>query len=323
MKIIKHVTHQSIDCLFKAAFQDDIKYVWMRPPYEVSKDDPRYAVLEPIFTHDAERLGEYVDTETEYDWVIIDDPFSMQMAKQLRAKRYLFYVHMSDHQESLIDDLKALHERSSIIAVAPTEHKRSTFKSYFPIGGDDIKVIHPAVWEGLFQVPISKKRNGRILLITNNLQKRVKRYPESMPCIQTLFSRFNHWIDVYGRKTNTSHSRGFPWRPYSKGLCKDVRPLNNYQTAVFPLIHDSPAIAMLDCMALGIPVVTMPREGFRETNDGCFVANTTDEFMDHVHDLLQDIDTAVECGKQARDNVDVRFDSKTWCDKIKDFMGVL
>jgi hypothetical protein len=318
VKIIKHITHQSIDCLFKTAFGDDIQFVWMTTPFDLSKHDQRYAFCEPIFTSGIDNLDAYIDTKIEYDWVIIDNPTSMELAKRLKAKHYLFYIHSYKHDDALISDLIKLNDKTPIVAVAPSRHKKGTFKGYFPIASNDCKVIWPAVWDGIFEAKRGEP-NGRILLITNNLHNRVEMYPESMEYINPLFAKYGDLIDVYGRNTDSSRSNGMIWKPYAKGLCKDICTLCNYQVAVFPLVHWSPAIAMFDCMAMGIPVVTTIREGFaNEDGDGFYAASNPVDFCNYVGMLIKS--DANQRGITAKIYAEAVYNTGYWCRDIKEFM---
>ena len=164
-------------------------------------------------------------------------------------------------------------------------------------------------------------RIKRVLLLINNVENRLSLYPKSS---HNFFALINNWgqsIDLFGRSKQLLIELGM-LSPFTRGFSYNVKDLYNYYVAVFPLLHTSPQLATLECMAMGIPCITSPREGFPENEHGksYFLAKKPQDFDWYLNELFSNADFSKRVAYAGREFVKKYYNADDWRSNVLSFL---
>jgi glycosyltransferase involved in cell wall biosynthesis len=99
--------------------------------------------------------------------------------------------------------------------------------------------------------------------------------------------------------------------------------LSKYAVGLYPMPHVAPSLSLLETMAMGIPCVTHPREGFSEKNHGVsyFLAEKKEEYQKYLSILLHDNDLNKSMSEWSRRFVARNYSMKRWKRAIELSLG--
>ncbi len=292
MNIVKLAGHLTVDLLFRRAFPEMTVLDLDAGEWIPNREDWRYKVVGPKFfpirSHVEDKLlsacavGWSLKKELKMfapDVFIVDDFFGLMVAKEVRAKRIVFYCHAdytsegNPHNEFQRHALSALEAAPTIY---PTQSKKEANRSWRV--GHPSAVIPLGLPDESFVTP-STRRNGRACIVRQNVVDRLKLYePEKFqPLFGEVCTRMQDTLDVYGDNGEWPDGYG---SPTLKGWVSPISDLRDYSVALEPFGNRSVSMCQLELMAACVPLVTYPREEFdRKDSRAYLIAETPDEFV--------------------------------------------
>jgi len=335
LKAVKHSCHLGIDSLFKYTFGDDLKFFQIPAIFWVPDKNPLYKLCNPkriSISKDQNWLTSVIfEVKKLHDTYDIDlfiwDDYNNVSYKTLfnNVKQTLFYCHghyLNDFSKNTIHKVfKDGWLKEHPLMIFPTLDKKESFATWYDLDEERCLVQPMAVYKHVLAEAPSKKKNGKLLSMGNGIYDRANLYPEhrdmSIDIIENLIKNYKDNFHIAGFNEHEE------WKSNCIGFVEDVCSLKNYSIGIYPLGHRSPSVSLLETMALGIPCITMPREGFGEEENGksYFIARNYLEFSAYIRKIKKDPRIAKSIGLNGREFINKNFSPDKWKENVLKFVG--
>lgn len=331
MRITKLVGHVGIDLLLKRAFPEmevlDL-YMGENAP---ARHDWRYAAVEPREIHVLGDTGDTVMAACAIgysltrsgverpDVFIVEDALSLLIARQLRARRLVWYCHGDFSSEGNPHNAfirHALSEMGDAPSIYPTEYKRRVNATWREEHSS--LVVPMAVPDAAF-VPVETKRNGRACMARNGLMEKSRLYDAEriVPLLDGVVIGLGAALDIYGHNgLDAAFGSGAK-------VCGEIVPISRvsgYSVGVEPFGNPSVSMAQLEMMAAGVPVITYPREEFDQISCAYVTATETQEFIEQACWLIENEVEANRIGTTGQEYVRELYSETAWKERVRDFI---
>jgi hypothetical protein len=320
----------AVDVLFKETLKERIKfYCYMPRPTtkRLQGLDFRYHFCAPTFYANPSSIPITDKTRNDITLYICSNLATFDLHILFPAATWmLFFVHNSVYTNEMKQRLLQYKRKRNIAFVFPSQHKQDEFAGWFPLHDTPSVVIHHSllpIFFDSFDSTIS--RNNRILLLCNNIDNRLKLYPDSSRILEPILHAWAHNIDLVGRATTLKSNKELFLSTLYSHFETNMSNLRPYSTAIFPLLHPSPGFNIIESLALGIPVITTERETLpkKYSNAAYFIANTGEEFNYYINNVLTDAGVCQRISASGHLFAKTHFHSEQWAIKLTSFLKSL
>lgn len=314
LRIGKFLCHAATDVLYRKALGMDVVFFHvLRKPW--APEDWRYQAINPV------RCESPRDIQGSFDYFIVDDHDTLEhlIASKIAYRKLLWHCHGLYHKDAGMRDYLT-RRLKGLPTIFPSCAKQLSVGAWIKPSASVVLGV-ASTSEGF---SFSNLRNGRAIVIGNDMKAKMSIYMDARPVTISLWQRvatqLRGYIDVAGFNGDIAELG------VSLGYINEVWSLAPYQAGLFMGGNESPGFSMVELMAAGVPCVMYPpKEGFDEEWDGkaYLLCNTPELFVNAAKALLHDEGLACQIGKAGQDYVRSRFYEDGWSAKLRMWKSVV